>query len=288
MTVSAHAKLNLTLEVVGKRNDGYHDIASIIQTIDLRDTLSFQPDQDIKLICNKPELNSSDNLVIRAAKLLQETTNCQQGVTISLHKEIPAASGMGGGSSDAAATLMALNQLWGLELPQQQLHHLASALSFDVPFFLYGGTALAEGRGDWITPLPPLPSSWLVLLHSAIDIPRKTQKLYASVNPSHFTSGELTHKAAERLRRGDKLSAFSYYNAFESVAFSLFPGLEEYRKSFIAAGATTVHLAGSGPTLFTVVKDKTAGKTIYRRLKQKGMEAYLTRTSNPTLPSPIP
>ena len=197
LTASAYAKLNLTLEVLGKRSDGYHEIASIMQTINLHDTLSFQSAQDIKLICNKPELNSSDNLVIRAARLLQETTNCQQGVTIHLHKKIPSSSGLGGGSSDATATLIALNQLWKLNLPLYQLHHLATALGSDAPFFLHGGTALVEGHGDRITPLLPLPPLWIVLLHPVIRVPHKTQKLYAGLNPSHFTSGEHTRKVAK-------------------------------------------------------------------------------------------
>ena len=279
LTVLARAKINLILEITEKRNDGFHNIASILQAIEMGDTLSFRTGRNVKLVCDVEELNTDDNLVLKAANLLRETTKCRKGVIIHLHKEIPYSSGLGGGSSDAAATLMALNHFWKLGLPMRQLHHMASAISSDAPFFLYGTTALAEGRGDWITPLPPPAPSWVVLLHPPLEIPHKTQTLYANLTSSNLTSGALAHKAAEKLNSEGTLPPSSYYNAFEPVAFSLFPPLKEYRQKFATAGASNIHLAGSGPTLFTILEDKTAGETIYRQLKQDGLEVYLTQLS---------
>ncbi|MCD6359159.1 MAG: 4-(cytidine 5'-diphospho)-2-C-methyl-D-erythritol kinase [Dehalococcoidia bacterium] len=281
LSILARAKINLTLEILEKRNDSYHNIASIMQTIEMGDTLSFQQGgRGIKLICDNPDLNSDDNIVLQAAKLLRGTTHCKKNVSIILNKKIPLSSGLAGGSSDAAVTLMALNNLWELNLPFQQLHHMASALGSDVPFFLYGGTALAEGRGDWITPLPSPPASWIVLLHPPLEIANKTQSLYASIDSSQFTSGILSHRAAERLNQEGALPPSSYYNAFEPTAFSIFPTLKEYYQKFTSAGADKIHLAGSGPTLFTILEDQLTAESIHKQLEQEGLDTYLTQLSH--------
>ena len=142
LTLKARAKVNLTLEVLGRREDGYHDIASIIQTIDLCDTLSLEPADSILFECDKPELQSQDNLALKAAYLLKASTGYDGGARITLLKGIPVSAGLGGGSSDAAATLTGLNTFWGLGLPLDELIPLAAQLGSDVPFFLHGGTAM--------------------------------------------------------------------------------------------------------------------------------------------------
>lgn len=278
LTTFAYAKINLTLEVLGRRDDGYHQIASLMQAIDLRDTLSFELKEGISLVCSIPELASPDNLVVKAAELLREETHCRKGVLVSLDKGIPLSSGLGGGSSDAAATLKALNELWRLDLPQERLFELASKLGSDVVFFLHGGTALAEGRGEKITLLPSLPPFWVILLKPPIEIANKTQRMYASLDPSQFTEGHFTRKIVELLHQGEKVTPSLFYNVFEPVAFSLFPLLEGYRLRFLKAGATLVHLAGTGPTLFALAEDKVRGEDIYRRLKSEGLEVYLAQT----------
>src|SRR5512136_2681922 len=161
LTVRAPAKVNLVLEVLGKDND-YHRISSIVQSIDLCDVLSLQPDEELRFECNVPSLEQ-DNLVTRAARLLRESMKCSPGARIDLRKHIPWGVGLGGGSSDAAAALLALNELWGLRLPLSELDRLASKLGSDVPFFIHKGTALIEGRGDKVTPLPSLSATWFVL-----------------------------------------------------------------------------------------------------------------------------
>ena len=278
LTISAPAKVNLTLEILGRRTDGYHQLSSVAQTIGLQDTLSFQPDRETRLTCNIPELVSPDNLVIRAANLLREVTGCQRGATISLTKKIPHAAGLGGGSSDAATTLLGLNQLWELGISQEDLANIASKLGSDVAFFLYGGTSLLEGRGNEITQLPsPLPL-WLVLAKPPLDIPDKTERMYASLSPLQFTRGQFTQKVVDVLQRGDKVTPSLCYNAFEQVASRVFPELEEYRMRFIAAGANGIHLAGAGPTLFTMVENRTYGRKLLHKMKRYGMKTYLVRT----------
>ncbi len=155
LVLKAYAKINLTLEVLGRREDGYHDIVSILQTIDLHDTLTLEPAQDMALECDQSELEGPDNLVLKAAALLREATGCHQGARLKLQKGIPLAAGLGGGSSDAAAALLGLSRLWGLGLSAEKLMPLAAKLGSDVPFFLYGGTAMAQGRGEIVRPLPP-------------------------------------------------------------------------------------------------------------------------------------
>ena len=186
VTVKAHAKVNLTLEVLGRREDGYHDIVSIMQTIDLRDTLRLEPADTITLHCDRVDLLSPDNLALKAANLLRKVTGCDKGARITLQKEIPVAAGLGGGSSDAAATLQGLNLLWELGLSVDGLMSLAMQLGSDVPFFMRGGTAMASGRGERIRPLPDADLPTMVVLSPAIDIPLKTASIYGKLGQANL------------------------------------------------------------------------------------------------------
>ncbi|MDO9066452.1 MAG: 4-(cytidine 5'-diphospho)-2-C-methyl-D-erythritol kinase, partial [Chloroflexota bacterium] len=162
-TATAPAKINLTLEALGRYPDGYHEIVSILQTIDLCDTLTVESSSHLHLAAPGLDCDESDNLVLKAAQLLREATGCSLGAEMLLTKHIPAASGLGGGSSDAATALVALNQLWELGLGSEALADLAARLGSDVPFFLGGATALARGRGERLEPLPPQTGLWVVL-----------------------------------------------------------------------------------------------------------------------------
>lgn len=216
---------------------------------------------------------------MQAARLLQETTGCTKGALISIEKGIPVAAGLGGGASDAAAALRALNELWQLGLSRDQLLQLASEVGADVAFFLHGGTALGEGRGEKVTPLPPFPAATVVLLKPPVAVPRdKTRRLYDSLDPSRFTSGQFSTRMVELLEQGCAIPSSSLFNIFESVAFSAFPGLEGYWRHLFDLGADNVHLAGSGPTLFTLLKDEVKGEGLYQTLRQEGLEVYLVET----------
>lgn len=279
LTVQAPAKINLTLEVLGKRPDGYHEICSVIQTVSLCDTLYFELRQGVSIRADMPEWQAEESLVSRAVELLQEVAGYSKGVNIEIEKRIPLMAGLGGDSSDAAAVLRGLNQLWGLGLPLEKLLELARRLGSDVSFFLYGGTALVEGRGEIVTPLPPLPRQWLVLALPPVPrLPGKTGRLYQSLSANHFTDGQLTRTLVEATKTGKTITPAYLFNTFENVAFSLFPGLGVAREHFIKLGADTVHLAGSGPALFTVLPDKTRAEELYSLLQWQQMSPYLAET----------
>ncbi|MFC1968713.1 4-(cytidine 5'-diphospho)-2-C-methyl-D-erythritol kinase [Chloroflexota bacterium] len=279
LTISAPAKINLTLEVLGRRDDGYHEIRSVMQTISLCDTLSFEPAEEVYLRCAEPGLESPENLALKAASLLREVTQYPKGVRIRLVKSIPVTSGLGGGASDAAATLKEINKIWETGLSFQELVQLAPRLSSDTAFFLYGGTALVESRGEKVSPLPPCPATWLVLLMPPLPrMSSKTERLYGSLPASHFTQGQFADRAVESLSQGQWADPSLLFNVFESIAFDLFPGLDEYWRRFLEAGAASVYLAGSGPALFTLVKERAEAGRINHALQQLGLKSYLAQT----------
>lgn len=279
MTVIAPAKLNLILEVLAKRPDGYHDIRTVLQAVSLYDELRFEPASDLIFESSLTNWIPERSLISKAANLLKKATGYPGGARINIsQKRIPLFSGLGGDSSDAAATLRGLNQLWQLDLSRTELHELAGQMGSDVPFFLYDSTALAEGKGEKITPLPSLPHIWVVLIIPAIPRqPGKTARLYASLNPGHYTDGQITERFIHGLTRGD-FSPSGIFNTFENVAFTCFPELSVYREHIIKIGADNVHLAGSGPALFTLVKEKASAEDLYTRLKHQGMETFLVES----------
>ena len=279
LTVLAPAKLNLTLEVLAKRQDGFHEVRSVIQAIDLCDSLHFKLGNKIEIGFDVPVWIPEASLVSRAVKLVQETTGCHKGVIIEVNKRIPLLSGLGGDSSDAAATLRGLNELWGLGLSSGELLGIASQLGSDVAFFLYGGTALVSGRGEMVAPLIPLPHRWVVLLVPPVVRERgKTERLYASLNSGHYTAGQITDSLVTQLKSGQAVTASSLFNVFDDVARDSFSGLEEYHRQFLDSGATNAHLAGSGPALFSLAEDKIQAEVIFKELQQRGLESYLAET----------
>ncbi len=283
LIIKAPAKINLTLEVLSRRNDGYHEIVSVLQTISLHDRLVLEPSSSLRLECHPPGLESPDNLVLRAAELLRKETGTSQGAVMRLEKSIPVGAGLGGGSSDGASALKGLNKLWGLGLSREELLSLAARLGSDVPFFLYQGTALVQGRGERVRPLPPANIQWLVLLRPPIHIPNKTATLYSMISPASFTRGLLTHKLAGRIRGGGDVPAQFLFNAFDEVAFQAFPDLKEYWDTFESLGAREIHLAGSGPCLFALVPDRGVGTAIQLLLQHRyGWESYLVSRWDPS------
>ena len=280
LTLYAPAKINLVLEVLGKRND-YHRVSSVVQSIDLCDVLDFQLDEAVCFECDEPSLER-DNLVTRAAALLRESTKCRLGARIELCKRIPWGVGLGGGSSDAAATLLALNELWRLELSLSELVHIASKLGSDVPFFIHRGVALVEGLGEKVTPLPYLSSARFVLLVPPLPrIPGKTKRMYSNLQAACFTEGQFVQAALSSLRQGKAIGPGLMFNVFEKVAFDFFPGLNEYRKTLEQAGAPGVHLAGSGPCLFAFFSGRQDAGELFSRLRKQGLECYLASSFPP-------
>lgn len=278
LTAMAYAKINLTFEILGKRPDGYHEIATVMQTINLCDTMIFEPNDDIRLASDVAGLATPANLVYRAACLLQEMTP-RRGAAISLAKGIPLASGLGGGSSDAALTLRTLNRMWSLKLSMAKLRQLAARLGSDVPFFVCGwGMALATGRGEKVSILPASQRNWVVLLRPPIELPDKTKEMYARIRPASFSHGDHARRMVRDIRKGSAITNDSCFNAFDSVARTAFSGLDEYRRAFLEAGAEKVHLAGAGPMLFTLIPDGLRAEQVYMRLRGLGLQSYLAET----------
>jgi len=282
ISLLAPAKLNLTLEVLAERRDGYHDIRSIIQAISLCDSISFSQTREIDIKSNHPDWQQEESLVSKAIVLLGEVTGRRRGVTIRIDKKIPLLSGLGGDSSDAAAVLKGLNRLWELNLTRWQLAEIAQQLGSDVSFFIYGGTAMVEGRGEVVTLLPALRKMWVVLLIPPVSREKgKTAVLYKSLDEKDFTDGSLTDELLEMLNESRELPSSKLYNIFEKTAFDIFDKLEEFRWRFLEAGAYQVGLAGSGPTLYSLINDKKQAEKIFRNLKKKGYEVYLAETLCP-------
>ena len=278
MLLKAYAKINLTLELLSKREDGYHEVRSILQTVDLADVLSVDHALELTLEAEVPALQLEDNLVLRAARLLQRESGSSQGARLSLKKQIPITAGLGGGSSDAAATLVGLNALWGLGFDLERLSGIAAQLGSDVPFFIRGGTALVEGRGEMITSLPDPPEAWLVLACLPFQMPEKTAELYKAVYPAMFTRGEYTRFLAAEIAGGQRVSPLNLRNAFEGLAYVTFPGLREFYQEFERAGAAGIRLSGAGPALFSMVEGPDQGRELLQRCDRRGLPAYLVKT----------
>lgn len=275
LRVKAAAKINWTLEAIGPRPDGFHEIKTVLQTIDLCDTLELEPAPELTLDAPSEGLPPSDeNLVIRAARLLQERARCRNGARMRLTKAVAVGAGLGGGSSDAAAALRGLNALWKLGLSQEALANLAAELGSDVPFFLCGGTALAEGRGERITSLPDILRTALVIVVPPLAIPDKTRRMYSLLTAEDYSDGSASERLIEALRQGESIREEHLYNAFDRVAFQVFPELEAYRRALLEAGATAVHVAGSGPALFALIRDEEQRERLIQAATAAGARAF--------------
>jgi 4-diphosphocytidyl-2-C-methyl-D-erythritol kinase len=277
MRLRAAAKINWTLEVLGRRDDGYHEVRTILQTVEPCDTLDMTLADRLELEVEGSYRPFQDDLILRAAALLGRGR--EDSAHIRLSKRIPVAAGLGGGSSDAAAALRGLNELWRLGYGAARLAEMGAEIGSDVAFFVHGGTALAEGRGERVTPLPDIAPVWLVLLApTPLRLPEKTRRMYDALTPADFSDGSRTEALTGRLQRGLPLVDSDLYNGFERVAYEVFQGLEAYRDALLAAGARRAHLAGSGPTLFALGPDEAAARTIHGRLQAPGGQAMLVRT----------
>ena len=248
--VRSFAKLNLALSVLGRRTDGYHDIQTIFQSIDLCDELEFQSSPKLEFCCaNLPGVRNEENLVWKAATSLASALNESRGVSIKLRKRIPAGAGLGGGSSNAAATLMGLCRFWDVKLPDTRLFSLAAALGSDVPFFLSGGTALGVGRGEEIRPLPDLPVGHMVVIFPGVHV--STAEAYRSLNLG-LTSSTEDHRiqrfCGQVMEGKDCLTGL--FNDFELSILSAHPPILEAKRFLEERGAIASLLSGSGSSVF--------------------------------------
>ena len=258
MIARCPAKVNLTLRVLGRRPDGYHELRTVFQAVDLWDTLEAEAASGLHLRCDPPGLAADGtNLVLRAATALQEAAGRPDlGASLVLRKRIPVGGGMGGGSSDAAGALLLLSRLWGLALPGRRIRALAAALGSDVPFFLQGGTALGRGRGEDLVPLPFVGSHPILL-----GIPpfgTSTADVYAALTPGG-ADVSLRRLSAGNWRKDKEFSAPR--NDLEATVRTRWPELGEFRDALAREGALQASVAGSGSTVFGVF----AGEVSRRR-----------------------
>jgi 4-diphosphocytidyl-2-C-methyl-D-erythritol kinase len=278
--IKAPAKINLTLEALGKRPDDYHEIRSVIQAIDLYDTLYIEAGRGFTFECDLPGWSAGKSLVSKVLSLLP--LDSKAGAAIKLEKRIPLLSGLGGDSSDAAAMLKGLNEFYKFNLSNEKLQEIAAQLGSDAAFFLQGGTALAEGRGEILKPLPPPTKTWLVVIVPNITVePGKTTRMYAALKTSHFTNGVMTTNLVETLKRDGTLRSELLYNVFEDIVFDMYPKLSYYISGLIRLGVP-VHLTGSGPTLFALFQDKAMAEDLCKKCKAHKATAYVAATLGKT------
>lgn len=274
--VPAYAKVNLTLAVLGKRADGYHDLASVMQTISLHDTLRLTPNRSGRITArtDSPELNTADNLALRAALALRDAVGDDTlGVEIELRKAIPSPGGLGGGSSDAASALLALNALWRTRLPLEQLTHLAATLGSDVPYFLTGGTAQIEGRGERVTPLPDAQAHWLLLARPPVDV--ATAAVYRALSAADFATAEDTHAVVQAIQQGEPLPLDRLSNSLEAPVLRDYPEIAATRDALLAAGAPLVRMSGSGPTLYAPFGALEDASRVYTEARSRALDCWL-------------
>jgi 4-diphosphocytidyl-2-C-methyl-D-erythritol kinase len=255
-------------------------VRSILQTVDLADQLDVEGAPSLRVECDLPGLDGSANLVWRAAKELAKSRGIEPRARIFIRKRIPVSMGLGGGSSDAAAALLALNRLWDLDLSADELSQIAARLGSDVPFLLQGGTALAEGRGEQVSFLPSLLKLPILLVCPAESLYDKTKTLYSRITPAHYSDGGITRRMLETLMAG-QFVVDCIYNVFEQLAFQAFPDLGVIYNRVREITGIRPHLSGSGPGMFCVPGGEEGLERLNKALQPYGSRAYLIHAVMP-------
>lgn len=274
MKLKANAKINLTLDIVGKREDGYHNISSVFQSVSLSDTVYIEKSDKITVYCDSiPSLPMQKNTAYKAAEAFFSYIGLKGGAEIKIIKSIPELSGLGGGSADAAAVIVGLNNLYGTNLSLEKLCFIGKSVGADVPFCIAGGTALVEGIGEKITPLKNLPYCFILILKSGKK--QSTKDMYLKVDGADAISGN-TEKAISEINKGNLSGICKHI----SNAFTPFSDCEknfDILKSFSPCG---VGLSGSGPSLFAIFDNKEQANSAFIKLKSDNYECYLCNTAD--------
>jgi 4-diphosphocytidyl-2-C-methyl-D-erythritol kinase len=272
------AKINLALSVLGRRPDGYHDIQTVFQSISLRDEIEFRPSHRLELECeNLPEVPLKDNLIWKAASAFLSAVGGKLGASITLRKRIPAGAGLGGGSSNAAVTLLGLRRFWNLEDSGIDLAAIAATLGSDVPFFLRGGTAMGFGRGEKIDPLPDLPAEYLVVVFPGIQI--STAEAYRSLNLGLTSSAQdlRIQRFCGQVQRGEGCLA-GIFNDFEASILPAFPPVAEALRFLRDQGSTAALLSGSGSSVFGFFSDEESAFAVAREKTRETWRVFPAKT----------
>ncbi len=285
ITRKAYAKINLGLDVVGKRDDGYHLVRMIMQNVDIYDTLSFRDNDsgEIKLFSESGKVPlDGRNLICKVAALLKEKYSVDRGVDITLEKRIPVAAGMAGGSTDGAAAFLALNELWGLGLSKQELCELAVGLGADIPYCIVGGTALSEGIGEELTTIKDVPECVIVIAKPDIDV--STGWVYKELDSREITEHPDIDGIRAAIEEGDlKGMCRRISNVLEPVTVSKYPVITEIEKILEDHGAIRAFMTGSGPTVFAIYDNRERAMEGLQALKETHLapELFLSGPVNP-------
>ncbi len=284
LKLRAMAKVNLGLDVLRKREDGYHDLRMVMQSVEVYDRIRLRVTErpGIRLETDLSSLPADEgNLAYRAAKLLMEEFQVREGLSIELEKHIPVAAGLAGGSSDGAAVLVGVNRLFDLGLDLEELQKRGVKLGADIPYCLLRGTALAEGIGDRLTPLPKAPGAWVVLAKPKVRV--STGFVYGNLRAGELRDHPDIDGQVEAIRRGDLYGmAEKMGNVLETVTIPAFPVIREIKAVMMDCGAVNAMMSGSGPTVFGLFDDKKKARAAWGRLTKgsQAKEVFLTRFFN--------
>ena len=279
MKIKAYGKVNISLDVVGKREDGYHLLSMIMQNIDLYDEISIEKQKkDITISCNKSYVpTDSRNLAYKAASLFKETYNIEDGVHIDIVKNIPVSAGLAGGSTDAAAVLKLMNKIFKVNASNEELMELGLKLGADIPYCINGGTALCEGIGEKITALQPFKDKILVLVKPGFGV--STKEVYKAFDLEKARIHPRTEKLIEAIEKDDLYYvANNMKNLLENVTLRKHKILIKIKEEMNACGAINSMMSGSGPTVFAFFDDMLKAQKCFEKMKKKYSDVFITRT----------
>lgn len=281
LQLKAYGKINLGLDVIRKRSDGYHDLDMIMQMVDVYDDVIIEKKAGEEIVVKADAAvlsNGKDNLAYMAAKMLFDEFGIKSGVEITIHKRIPIAGGMAGGSSDCATTLIGINEMFNLGLSKQQLMERGVKLGADVPYCVLGGTAIARGIGEALTPLPTPPQCHVIIAKPPISV--STAYVYGHIRPDEITKRPDIEQMTLAIKEQDlnKLSNL-LYNVMEEVTVSEYPVIEKLKSIMLENGALNSIMSGSGPTVFGLFDDREKAQAAMKALDSKELteQLYLTK-----------
>lgn len=273
----APAKINLGLDVVRKREDGYHEVKMVMQTLNLYDRLTFCDNNSglVTISSNMTQAPATeDNIIYKACQLIKKEYGISSGIDVYLEKNIPVAAGMAGGSTDAAATLVALNEMFDLGLSRDVLMELGVKIGADVPYCIMQGTALSEGIGEILTPLCPMPKCYIAIAKPEVGV--STKWVYQNLDAAGLKNHPDIDKMVEAINTGDlKGIVDTMENVLETVTIPAYPQIESIKQAMINGGAAGALMSGSGPTVFGIFEEKAAAEAVTHSLKQKGLAAQV-------------
>ncbi|MCK9217747.1 MAG: 4-(cytidine 5'-diphospho)-2-C-methyl-D-erythritol kinase [Firmicutes bacterium] len=280
--LKAPAKINLAIDVLSKRPDGYHEVNLIMQSISLCDIIELKTINENKIIVatsSESVPNGNKNIVYKAAELIKDKYNIKTGVEIEIEKNIPVAAGLGGGSTDAAAVIKLLNKAWKLGMPEKEILNIGGMIGADVPFCIVGGTAFAEGLGEKLTPLNPIPDCFILLAKPDVNI--STKKVYEGLDINKIDKRPDISGIIDAIDRGqlEKLAA-KLCNVLEGVTIDMCPLVQTIKKSFIEYGAIGSSMSGSGPTVFGIFDNQNKAYYAYDAIKSVVNEVLLVKPFN--------